>query len=66
MVIVGEMAASYQVKLTEKKYGKIATEMVDVSVAGPFYYAEDYHQQYLDKQPGGYCGLRGTGAVCPI
>ena len=34
--------------------------------AGPFYYAEDYHQQYLAKNPGGYCGLGGTGVSCPI
>ena len=41
----------------------IATEIVD---AGPFYFAEDYHQQYLAKNPGGYCGLGGTGVSCPI
>jgi peptide-methionine (S)-S-oxide reductase len=44
-------------------FGKITTEIVD---AGPFYYAEDYHQQYLAKNPGGYCGLGGTGLSCPI
>ena len=43
--------------------GKITTEIVD---APEFYYAEDYHQQYLEKNPGGYCGLGGTGVSCPI
>jgi peptide-methionine (S)-S-oxide reductase len=43
--------------------GAITTEIAD---AGPFYYAEDYHQQYLDKNPNGYCGLGGTGVSCPI
>jgi peptide-methionine (S)-S-oxide reductase len=43
--------------------GSITTE---IRPAGPFYYAEDYHQQYLDKNPGGYCGLGGTGVACPI
>ena len=44
-------------------YGPITTEIVD---AGEFYYAEDYHQQYLAKNPAGYCGLGGTGVSCPI
>jgi len=44
-------------------YSDITTEVLD---AGPFYYAEDYHQQYLHKNPGGYCGLGGTGMSCPI
>ena len=43
--------------------GEITTEIVD---AGPFYYAEDYHQQYLAKNPNGYCGLGGTGVPCPV
>jgi peptide-methionine (S)-S-oxide reductase len=43
--------------------GEITTE---IAPAGPFYYAEDYHQQYLDKNPNGYCGLGGTGVSCPI
>ncbi len=53
--------------------GAITTEITDVSdfrqleqAAVPFYFAEDYHQGYLDKNPDGYCGLKGTGAVCPI
>jgi len=44
-------------------HGKPTTEIM---VAGPFYYAEDYHQQYLAKNPGGYCGLGGTGVTCPV
>jgi peptide-methionine (S)-S-oxide reductase len=48
--------------LTEAGYGEITTEIAD---AGPLYYAEDYHQQYLAKNPGGYCGLGGTGVSCP-
>lgn len=51
---------AYQSKLKSAGYGEITTE---VKAAGPFYYAEDYHQQYLAKNPGGYCGLGGTG-VC--
>ena len=54
---------AYQERLTEKGYGPITTEIVP---AGPFYYAENYHQQYLAKNPGGYCGLGGTGVSCPI
>src|SRR3954465_6555514 len=55
--------AMYQGHLTESGYGEISTE---VAAAGPFYYAEPYHQQYLAKNPGGYCGLGGTGVSCPI
>lgn len=50
-------------RLTEAGYGAITTEIVD---APPFYFAEDYHQQYLAKNPGGYCGIGGTGVTCPI
>jgi peptide-methionine (S)-S-oxide reductase len=49
--------------LTKAHYGPITTEVVD---APEFYYAEDYHQQYLAKNPGGYCGLGGTGVSCPV
>ena len=45
------------------RYGAITTEILD---APPFYFAEDYHQQYLAKNPMGYCGLGGTGVSCPI
>jgi peptide-methionine (S)-S-oxide reductase len=52
----------YQAVLDEAGYGTITTEILD---AGPFYYAEDSHQQYLAKNPGGYCGIGGTGLACP-
>jgi len=51
----------YQAALQKAGYPPITTEIKD---AGPFYFAEDYHQQYLAKNPGGYCGLGGTGVVC--
>ena len=53
----------FQGELAKSGYGEITTELAE---AGPFYYAEDYHQQYLAKNPGGYCGLGGTGVSCPI
>jgi peptide-methionine (S)-S-oxide reductase len=52
----------FQQALTKKGYGAITTE---IRSAPEFYYAEDYHQQYLGKNPGGYCGLGGTGVSCP-
>ncbi|MCU1456163.1 MAG: methionine sulfoxide reductase [Actinomycetia bacterium] len=55
--------AAYQEELAKAGHGGITTEIVD---AGPFYYAEDYHQQYLAKNPGGYCGIGGTGVSCPV
>ena len=54
---------AYGDQLKAAGYGEITTEVVP---AGPFYYAEDYHQQYLFKNPNGYCGLGGTGVSCPI
>jgi peptide-methionine (S)-S-oxide reductase len=54
--------ATYQDRLTAAGFGRITTEIAD---APPFYYAEDYHQQYLAKNPGGYCGIGGTGVSCP-
>ena len=54
---------AYQETLSASGYGEITTELAQ---AGPFYYAEDYHQQYLAKNPGGYCGLGGTGVACPV
>ena len=53
----------FQAELTRAGYGTITTEIVE---AGPFYYAEDYHQQYLAANPNGYCGLGGTGVSCPV
>jgi peptide-methionine (S)-S-oxide reductase len=53
----------FQARLNEKGYGEITTEIAPL---GEFYYAEGYHQQYLAKNPNGYCGLGGTGVSCPI
>jgi peptide-methionine (S)-S-oxide reductase len=53
----------FQAALTAAGYGEITTEIAE---AGPFFYAEEYHQQYLHKNPGGYCGLGGTGVSCPV
>jgi peptide-methionine (S)-S-oxide reductase len=53
----------YQEVLTGAGYGTITTEILD---APTFYFAEGYHQQYLSKNPGGYCGLGGTGVACPV
>ena len=55
--------AAYEGALRAKGLGTITTE---IAPAGPFYFAEDYHQQYLAKNPAGYCGLGGTGVACPI
>ena len=54
---------AYEEALKAKAYGPITTQ---ITPAGPFYYAEEYHQQYLAKNPNGYCGLGGTGISCPI
>jgi peptide-methionine (S)-S-oxide reductase len=53
----------FQAELAKSGYGEISTE---IAPAGPFYYAEPYHQQYLAKNPNGYCGLGGTGVTCPV
>ncbi len=53
----------YERVLHDAGYGDITTE---IAPAGPFYYAEPYHQQYLAKNPNGYCGLGGTGVACPV
>ena len=55
--------SAYQKALAAQGYGPITTEIAE---AGPFYFAEDYHQQYLAKNPRGYCGLGGTGVSCPV
>ena len=54
---------AFQERLRQAGYCEITTE---IAKAGPFYYAEDYHQQYLAKNPDGYCGLGGTGVTCPV
>jgi peptide-methionine (S)-S-oxide reductase len=55
--------AAYQDRLTAAGFGRITTEIAEMP---PFYYAEEYHQQYLAKNPNGYCGIGGTGVTCPI
>jgi peptide-methionine (S)-S-oxide reductase len=60
---IREITKSYGAALVGKGYGPITTELAP---AGPFYFAETYHQQYLAKNPNGYCGLGGTGVSCPI
>jgi peptide-methionine (S)-S-oxide reductase len=55
--------SAYEAQLKAAGHPEITTE---ITAAGPFYYAEDYHQQYLDKNPDGYCGLGGTGVACPV
>jgi len=55
--------AAFAARLAAAGYGAITSELAE---AGPFYWAEDYHQQYLAKNPNGYCGLGGTGVSCPI
>jgi peptide-methionine (S)-S-oxide reductase len=59
----GASRAAYQDRLTDAKYGRITTEIAE---APTFFYAEEYHQQYLAKNPGGYCGHGGTGVACPV
>lgn len=61
--VVEAALASYNAALKAKGFGAITTE---VRADQPFFYAEDYHQQYLAKNPGGYCGIGGTGVTCPI
>jgi peptide-methionine (S)-S-oxide reductase len=56
-----ESRKAYQQNLNKAGYTEITTEIIDAPV---FYFAEDYHQQYLAKNPGGYCGLGGTGVSC--
>jgi len=58
-----ESKAVFEKALAARRYGAITTE---IAASGSFYFAEDYHQQYLAKNPAGYCGLGGTGVSCPI
>jgi peptide-methionine (S)-S-oxide reductase len=62
-VAAEQSAAAYGAKLRESGFPAVTTE---IQPAPEFYYAEDYHQQYLAKNPGGYCGLGGTGVSCPV
>jgi peptide-methionine (S)-S-oxide reductase len=57
---------TYQRMLTTAGHGEITTEIAGLDEAHPLYYAEEYHQQYLAKNPGGYCGAGGTGVACPV
>ena len=63
--VATEMRDAYEAALQERGRGSGAVT-TEVRPAGPFYYAEEYHQQYLHKVPNGYCGLAGTGVTCPI
>ncbi len=63
LAVATESKAAYQSELSAAGYGLITTEVL---AAPEFYYAEDYHQQYLAKNPDGYCGLGGTGVSCPV
>jgi peptide-methionine (S)-S-oxide reductase len=61
--VIRDSQAAYQMALEDAGRGTITTELAP---AGPFYFAEAYHQQYLAKNPAGYCGLGGTGVTCPV
>ncbi|HET8989989.1 MAG TPA: peptide-methionine (S)-S-oxide reductase MsrA [Acidimicrobiales bacterium] len=62
-VVAREVAAAYRERLAAAGYGEMTTE---IAPAGPFYLAEEYHQQYLEANPDGYCGIAGTGVSCPV
>ena len=57
---------TFQSQLDSKNFGTIKTEVKQIDFDQDFYYAEPYHQQYLAKNPNGYCGIAGTGVSCPI
>ena len=61
--VAGHSRAAYEAELKAAGHGEITTEITPLEA---FYYAEDYHQQYLAKNPAGYCGIGGTGVVCPV
>jgi peptide-methionine (S)-S-oxide reductase len=61
-----ESLKTYQQVLSAAGHGAITTELIETGPAHPFYYAETYHQQYLAKNPGAYCGAGGTGVACPV
>lgn len=60
------LRTTYETQLGNAGFGPITTEIKSVEDAGDFYYAEHYHQQYLHKNPSGYCGIDGTGVACPM
>ncbi len=61
---VEHSAQAFQRALNQRGFGAITTELRPASAVGPFYYAEGYHQQYLHKNPGGYCPVHATGVTC--
>ena len=61
--LAAKAAAMFGERLSKAKFGAVTTEITE---AKPFYFAEDYHQQYLEANPFGYCGLAGTGVSCPV
>ena len=63
LIMAGEVMLNGQKALKASRFDAITTEILN---APPFYFAEDYHQQYLAKNPMGYCGLGGTGVSCPV
>lgn len=63
LVRISSILSAYQTELTRSGVGSITTEVKTIDV---YYYAEQYHQQYLAKNPAGYCGIKGTGVACPI
>jgi peptide-methionine (S)-S-oxide reductase len=66
LAVVETTRDEFQPRLTAAGYGPITTEIGTIDVATDFFYAEPYHQQYLAKNPNGYCGIGGTGVSCPI
>jgi peptide-methionine (S)-S-oxide reductase len=64
--LVESTRAAYQEQLGRSGYGDITTDVAPIDFATQFFYAEPYHQQYLSKNPNGYCGIGGTGVSCPI
>lgn len=64
--VIESTRAAFQAQLSEKRFGEITTEIGEIDPTTAFFYAEPYHQQYLAKNPNGYCGIGGTGVSCPI
>jgi peptide-methionine (S)-S-oxide reductase len=64
--IIESTRTTFQEQLSAKKFGEVTSEIGEIDFDTDFYYAEPYHQQYLAKNPNGYCGIGGTGVSCPI